>query len=262
MEISFVILTWNSAQYIERCLDSLLIHLGQRFNSYEIFIVDNGSTDKTQELINKYCEDWPGAITPVFLEKNTGTTYSRNLALKKAAGDFIAVLDSDVIIPSEIFGPLVSVINSSSEIGMVVPRLVYGDGRFQKSTDDFPTLFSKLYRYFWLKRIERNEEFKRNGVCPVDYAISAFWLFKKEVIQKIGYLDEFFFYAPEDIDFCLRVWKAGYKILYVPDVIAVHDAQEISRDFKMNKAMIEHVKGLLYFFRKHRYLFRKPGFVN
>ena len=70
------------------------------------------------------------------------------------------------------------------------------------------------------------------------------------------------FYAPEDVDYCLRIWKNGLGILFVPAITVIHNAQEISRGFKLNKATIEHIKGLGYLFWKHRYFLKKPTFDN
>lgn len=77
------------------------------------------------------------------------------------------------------------------------------------------------------------------------------------VVDKVGLLDENIFYAPEDVDYCLRIWKSGFKIIYDPQVSAVHHAQEISRGFTFNKATVEHIKGLFYYFRKHRCFFKE-----
>src|SRR5690606_21095374 len=87
-----------------------------------------------------------------------------------------------------------------------------------------------------------------------DYAISAFWLFRRRLLDEVGYLDERIFYSPEDVDYCLRVWEAGYKVVYDPRVHAIHDAQEISRGFRMARFTWSHIGGLLYLFRKHRYM--------
>jgi len=92
----------------------------------------------------------------------------------------------------------------------------------------------------------------------VDYAISAVWVIKKEVLKIVGLLDENIFYSPEDVDYCLRLWKAGYKIIYEPRVPVIHHTQEISRGFKLNSAMLNHIKGLIYYFRKHGYFLRRP----
>jgi GT2 family glycosyltransferase len=262
MTLSIVILTWNSSRHIEDCLNSLLSTIGEPLKPFEIFVVDNGSTDRTRAILSRYQTDFPEVIKPIFLDANTGTTYSRNLALRKAAGSYIAILDSDVIIPGDIFTPLVAFLDGSSRTGMVVPRLLYGNGAYQKSTDNFPTLPSKARRYLFLKGMEKRELQPAQVPQCVDYAISAFWLLKKEVVAQVGLLDEKIFYAPEDVDYCLRVWRKGYRIVYLPDVEVIHNAQEISRGFRINRAFIAHLTGLLYFFRKHGYWLKKPCFVD
>ncbi len=259
MRLTVVILTWNSEQHIGNCLTSLFDSFGNECDSCEIFVVDNGSGDQSKTIIENFRKKYPKIIKPIYLDFNSGTTYPRNLAIKQATGDFIAILDSDVIVPQGIMQYLLDALNELPDIGMVVPKLIYANGHFQKSTDDFPTILTKFRRYFLLKKIEQDEGKLSSSVNQcVDYAISAFWLLKKEVIGKVGLLDEKIFYAPEDVDYCLRIWKAGYKIIYVSSCVAVHDAQEISRGLRFNKAFWEHLKGLCYLFWKHRYLFTKP----
>ncbi|MCU7904532.1 MAG: glycosyltransferase family 2 protein [Candidatus Thiodiazotropha sp. (ex Epidulcina cf. delphinae)] len=265
MDLSFIILTWNSEKYISECLTSIINCLGKREIKYEVYIIDNGSTDKTNEIIEGYKENHPSQIKYIGFNRNTGTTYSRNCGLRQASGKFICVMDSDVILKDGVMQRLMSVLESDKNAGLVVPRLVYGNGGFQKSTDNFPTLISKISRYFFLKLIDKEKESPNEaGVAysPVDYAISAFWLFRRQLLDEVGFLDEKIFYAPEDVDYCLRIWKYGYRIYYVNDVTAVHDAQEISRNFKFNKAAYEHIKGLLYYFKKHKYLVNKPVFKD
>jgi GT2 family glycosyltransferase len=81
---------------------------------------------------------------------------------------------------------------------------------------------------------------------------------KKEVLKNVGLLDENIFYAPEDVDYCLRIWLAGYKVVYNSEVSAIHHAQEISRGLKINRATINHIKGLAYYFKKHKYILKCP----
>jgi GT2 family glycosyltransferase len=122
--------------------------------------------------------------------------------------------------------------------------------------DRFPTLPHKARRFFALRAMERrvNREPPPGGVREVDYAISAFWLFRRDLIDRVGVLDERIFYAPEDVDYCLRLWKSGYSVLYDATVHAVHDAQEISRGAPLKKIALRHIAGLLYLFRKHGYV--------
>jgi GT2 family glycosyltransferase len=230
--------------------------------SYEVFIIDNGSSDDSVAIIEKYKAQYSQIIKPVFLKHNTGTTYSRNLAIKEASGSYIVIMDSDVEVNEKTIPGLLATLNSDKRIGLVAPKLLYGNGSLQKSTDQFPTVWRKLYRYFFLKRIEEEEGQIETGntAIEIDYAISAFWMFRREIIDQVGLLDENIFYAPEDVDYCLRIWKQGYKLLYVPEIYAIHYAQEISRGFRINKATIEHIKGLIYYFKKHCYFFKKPTF--
>lgn len=259
MNISFVILTWNSEVYIKRCIESIVQHIPERLIPYEIFIVDNGSDDNGIVIIEDFIKKYPDVINLIRLDSNRGTTYPRNLALKMVKGKYITVMDSDVELSSGVIEYLVDVLEKDDRNGMVVPRLTYADGTLQKSTDRFPTFFTKFLRYLFLKFIEKNEDVRESqNPYPVEYAISAFWLFRYEILKEVGLLDEKIFYAPEDVDYCMRIWKKGYRIMYVPEVSSIHDAQEISRDLRINKATVEHVKGLIYFFRKHKYFLKRP----
>lgn len=259
-DISFVILTWNSEQYVENCMGSIFKALKRSMFSYEIFIVDNGSKDKTVDLLKRIQAQHPEIVKLIFLSENTGTTYSRNLAIKKTAGHYICIMDSDVEIFPGVMDRLVEDLEHETSIGLSVPKIVYSDGKLQKSTDVFPTITRKLYRYLFLKQIESKEalEIESESLKEVDYAISAMWLLKRSVFTHIGLLDEKIFYAPEDVDYCIRIWKAGYKIVYDNSISVIHHPQELSKGFRINKAFIRHVKGLAYYFMKHRYFLKAP----
>jgi GT2 family glycosyltransferase len=261
MDLSFVILTWNSGAYISRCLDSIFSSLDTAGLSYEILIVDNGSKDDSPRILKEYEKKNPGVLVPIFLRENVGTTVSRNMALRLARGAYLCVMDSDVEFRSGVLPVLMDVLEADLRVGMVVPKILYPSGNWQKSTDRFPTLVHKVNRFFRLRQIEAAESIGTVGEVErreVDYAISAFWLLRREVMEMVGLLDERIFYAPEDVDYCLRIWKAGYQIKYVPSVSIIHHAQEISRGFEINMAKINHFKGLMYLYKKHSFLFKTP----
>lgn len=262
MDISIIILTWNSEKYIEKCLQSIINDIYSFDYSVEIFIVDNGSIDTTNKIINDFKILYSNIIKPIFLKENVGTTISRNIALKKSTGEYICILDSDVEIPIGTFQILIDEYNKIDKIGLIAPKIVYPNGKFQKSTDVFPTIFTKFFRFFFLKLIENKNNNVINRQASVDYAISAMWLFNKKIIKTVGYLDENIFYAPEDVDYCLRIWKKGLSVIYCPFVTVTHHTQEISRGFKFNAAFYNHLKGLMYFFKKHNYVFKSPSFIN
>ncbi len=257
-DLSLVALTWNSLRHIRTCVEHTLADAARAGLACEFFIVDNGSADGTAERVRELAAEHP-QLVPIFLESNRGTTAPRNLALRRAAGRFVCVLDSDAYPRPGCFRVLADLLEREPEVGIAVPRLEYPDGRYQKSVDVFPTLARKLSRALFLRAMEGAESPPPEG--PVDYAISAFWMFRRELLETVGLLDERIFYAPEDVDFCLRVWKAGYTVHYMPRAVAVHDAQERSRRLLPNRLTWMHLAGLAYYFRKHGYLLRAPRFA-
>jgi GT2 family glycosyltransferase len=263
MDISFIILSWNSERFIDGCLRSIFACLQGTGLRYEVLVVDNGSSDNSPAILRSLATAFPGVVRPVFLDENKGTTVSRNLALRAASGRCLCVMDSDVQLTQGVFPHLIDKLEADSGIGMVVPQILYPGGYWQKSIDQFPTVARKIVRLFCLRKIEQQEgavELEGTRERDVDYAISAFWLMKRELLESVGLLDEKIFYAPEDVDYCLRIWQAGYAIRYVPAVNVVHHTQEISRGFQLNRAKFSHIAGLVYLFCKHRYCFRRPVF--
>jgi len=256
-------LTWNSVAYLERCVTSIENALNGSGITYEILMLDNGSSDGTPQLLTRLAESRGGRIRLYFEKSNTGTTRSRNRLFREARGAYVCVMDSDVELAAGVIDTLLPILANDRHIGIVAPRVEYPSGAWQKSFDRFPTVTDKINRFLRLRDIEQKEGRAMEGrVEPfhVDYLISAFWLMRRDLLDTVGLLDEEFFYAPEDVDFCLRVWKAGFRILYVPSVTIVHHTQEISRGLKVNRAKFAHVKGLAYYFVKHRYWLRRPTF--
>lgn len=261
MTISAVVLSFNSEKTIRRCLESLIMALDLVDGANEVFVVDNGSSDGSASIIKHFEELRPELVRAIFLQQNAGTTRARNIALEKASGDDILILDSDAYIDGQALLSLVNFLNANPGTGVAAPRLVYGNGNFQMSCDTFPTLGRKVRRYFFLRNLEAGENDLRNAKQPVDvdYAISACWLISRAALDAVGFLDERIFYSPEDVDYCLRMWEKGFRVTYVPEVQVIHDAQELSRGFRLSRFHFSHLKGLLYLFRKHRYCWGLTG---
>jgi len=257
MQLSFVILSCNSIRYIDACIRSIVAALPDGDEENEIWVVENGSSDGSVAALRALENELRGVLNVIYLDHNTGTTVSRNAALRRATGRHVVIMDSDVTVNAGIFEPMIERLQKDHSCGIVAPLLTYPDGRFQISTDVFPTVAHKVQRALSLKSMENAQEMKAWPVqaSPVDYAISAFWMLRRDVIERVGLLDERIFYSPEDVDYCLRVWAAGYRVIYDPGARAVHDAQEISRGLPLRAVSWSHAKGLLYLFWKHRYAF-------
>ncbi len=260
---SFVILSFNSEKYIQKCLTSIDDAIGLLKENSEVFVVDNGSTDQSRAILNAFKFNKQVSFSKILFDTNTGTTFSRNAALKESSGQFIVVLDSDAYVNATVLAELKNHLESHESCGLVVPKLTYPDGKYQLSVDQFPTLVHKIKRYFFLKHLESQKPDNMAG--DVDYAISAFWMLPQKTLSEVGLLDERIFYSPEDVDYCIRIWKAGLKITYLPKYSAIHDAQEISRrkGFKLlNLFSLSHINGLAYLYLKHRFIFSGKKFVH
>jgi len=257
MRVSAVILSFNSEAVLDKAVRSLAVDLGGVEEPDEIWVVDNGSTDGSREVLGRLEEELPDLVKPIYLDRNLGTTVPRNIALGQASGRFILVMDSDVEVPKGTVEHLIEVCERDPALGIVVPEIRYPSGRLQLSTDRFPTVGRKLQRLVALRSLEDGLT-DSPGAQRVDYAISAFWLFRRELLEVVGKFDEKIFYSPEDVDFCLRVWKSGHYVFFEPAVHVIHHAQELSRGWLSPRFAMSHLSGLVYLFGKHRYLFSPP----
>jgi GT2 family glycosyltransferase len=259
--ISIIILTWDSESYIKRCVDSIIAEAKFSELETEILIFDNGSKDQTINILEKEYGNNPRVILEKFSE-NKGTTYPRNLGIKKAKGEYIMFLDSDTEIMQNSIKPMMGLLEEDKTAGIVCPRLKFPDGRAQESFRKFPTFSTKALRLinrftgFFGPALRRDESYSEvKATMFPDYAISACWLMRKEIFERVGLLDEKIFYSPEDVDFCIRVWQAGYKVVFCPDAVVIHFCQRIS--YRKIPMAWSHFSGMLYLFKKHSYLFSR-----
>jgi len=260
MFISFVILTWNSEKTIKDSIDSISSTMDKNsIDNYEVFVVDNGSRDSSGTMLKEYSAK-DDRFKIVMLETNKGTTISRNLVLKKVQGDYICIMDSDTIIEEWNVHRSVDFLKKSP--ALIAPRIRYPNGIIQNSVKKYPTLTDKILKlpkiifgYDKLAKMDFYKDISFDSIARVETAISAFWLFPNFFLNDVGLLDENIFYSPEDLDYCVRVQKAGYPIYYYPEIKCIHVTQQISHKRAISRISISHFLGLLYYFMKHKYLF-------
>lgn len=266
-DISFIILTWNSAASIEHCLAS--IHAVAKSLNVMTCVIDNGSTDETPAILQRAAERFPEiALDIVWLPENRGTTISRNIGIRHVAdrARYLCILDSDAFITTEALQNMMCVLEETPHAGIVGPVLRSEDGTMQNSGRAVPTLTLKLLKVLPIaslrRRGEQMEEIEKpaGAVVPVGYLMSACWLMKSSLVRDIGLLDEHIFYAPEDVEYCLRAWTKGYRVLYDGRAAITHVWQRLSRKKLLSRHNWEHLKGLAYLFYKYRYCFRSRKF--
>lgn len=264
-DLSFVILTWNSAKYIVQCLESI-----NRISSLNIkaYVVDNGSNDKTISLL-KRIKLKHVVLEVITLTQNKGTTYSRNLALRKAFinSSYICILDSDTVVNEDAITSLIRTLQDNPNIGIIGPVLKGIDGGIQNSGRGIPTFKLKLFKVLPVSCLrnkgEQMEQIpKKYAITDVGYLMSACWMIPAKVVKKIGLLDENIFYAPEDVEYCMRAWKNGYRVAYDKNACIIHVWQRLSRKKLISKHNWEHIKGLLYLFNKYHCFLSKPDYIH
>ena len=259
-KISFVIIAWNSGTYINKCLNS--IFECESFES-EVTVVDNGSTDDTPKLLDALGQ-LHSNLRRITLAKNAGTTVSRNMALRMVPDDcdFLCVLDSDTVINDSAVTVMIDALEKHTEIGSIGPTMSNSCGELQLSGRNLPTLGIKLRKVAPLGGFkEKGTEMEIpstptiDGLQDVPYLLSACWLMPVNTLDIVGLFDEKIFYAPEDVDYCLRAWQHGLRVVRCWDARIVHEYQRLSHKKLVSRINIEHVKGLVYYFNKHGYLF-------
>jgi len=258
MLLSVIILNWNSGTFLKGCLASLLKNTLSL--EKEIIVIDNGS-DK--ERVEDFLKGYSGILL-VKNFRNMGVGPARNQGLSFAKGEYILILDVDTIVQPGAIEALLAVFAKDRHVAIAGPKLTDINGKLQFSCRNFPTLLSKIYRQlpltlqgFFLKD-EELRGWAHDQQREVGYCIGACQLIRKQALRDIGLYDPRMFYGAEEIDYCLRAWKKGWKVVYCPDALITHFEQRISRRSLLGKMQIAHFKSLLIYFSKHRYLFRPP----
>ena len=272
-KLCFVILTWNSASYIRSCLDAILALPNPE--EVLLFVTDNGSSDGTQEILHTYETQYVDRVHVTFETTNQGTTKPRNKMMREVPPDtkWICVLDSDTEVNPAAIERLIKALEDHPKAMLSSPRMWKRSGEEQMSCKRFPTAWGKLmkaapvrswqhraadresYDFFPAKKTAGNPPVSEDdSVYPVDYAISACWMLRADVRDSVGYLDEFYRYAPEDVDYCAAIWENGYDILFVSGASIFHDTQRLSHKKRISATNWAHIRGLIHYFRKYAYL--------
>lgn len=225
MDVSIGIVSYNTKELIARCLDS--IFMKTKGVHFEVVIVDNCSSDGTPMMLE---ECFP-QVTLICNNENRGFSRSVNQAFMASQGDYFFILNPDTELYGNPIYELFNFMKSHPDVGVVGPKILYPNERLHPSCWKFMTLmlaildvfqitlyfpgnsFSKRYNYdYW----------KHNYIREVDWITGAAFMTRRDIYQKLNMLDEQFFIYSEDMDYCFKAWKAGYKVLFNPNAIVIH----------------------------------------
>lgn len=259
--VSIIIVNFNTFSLTCECISTLIAHTTNI--AYEIILVDNGSKEKDPALFK---EKFP-FIQLIISAENLGFAKGNNLGIHQAKGDFILLLNSDIIFTENVIHPLVHFLLSTPKAGIVSPKLLYPDGTMQYVAERFPSIKMELLNlvrgYKMCSRKKAGQlflsyHFDHNSSIAADYVWGAFFLFKKELLQhfpgqKLN--DEFFMYA-EDMLWCYEARQAGYEAWYMADAKAIH-----YHSYSLSKAHVKSSdkKAEYTAINKYRFLKSKKG---
>ncbi|HKN19098.1 MAG TPA: glycosyltransferase family 2 protein [Dissulfurispiraceae bacterium] len=205
-KVSVIIVNYNGERVLGDCLRAVE---GQSFRDFEIVLVDNASTDGSLSLA--------GHLNPISLPENRGFTGGNIEGLRHCAGDYIVLLNNDTEPEKGWLQALVDAADAHPEVGICASKLInHGTNRIDSAGD----LFSKA-----LKGFKRGEGDVDNGFNREEYifgACAGAALYRRSMLDEIGFLDEDFFLIHEDTDLNWRAQLAGWKVLYVPSAAVYH----------------------------------------
>ncbi len=213
VSVRIIIVTFNGADLIGDCLDSLN---KQSYKDFEVVIVDNLSTDGTRGIVEDFVKKASYDIKMICSDKNLGFAGANNLGAEDFSGSYIALLNQDVKAHKDWLNGVVRAMDSNADVGICASKILTWNGESIDSAGE--VMFTTL------------RSFKRKARSSTDYSSPEFVfaapataaLYRVSMLEKIEFFDEDFFIQCEDTDLSLRAQLAGWKILYVPESLVYH----------------------------------------
>jgi hypothetical protein len=244
VELSIVIVNYNDKAHLESCLSSLEAD-AQELN-LEILVVDNNSSDGSQEFIEKRFPK----IKLIRNKENKGFSRANNQAIRESRGEFILFLNTDTVLLPKTIELLLEEMKRNPKAGALGPALLKGANVYQASFGRKVSFFSEVlhkcflnpYYKLLLKIVQKKRE--------VGWLSGACLIVRRDILDEVGLFDENFFLYFEDIDLCFRIKKRGWKLVYFPQAKIFHEGGVTTTPLKFS-SRLEYRKSQLYFYQKH-----------
>lgn len=245
MDLSIIIPSYNTKALLERCLISINTSLKESDVSHEVIVVDNASTDGSPELLRK---KYP-QVQLVCNTENVGYGKANNLAIKKAKGEYILLLNSDIVVQNDAIGLLYGFIKDKNKT-FAGGKLYNVDGSAQASCGPFYSIPVVALMLFAKGDYWGATRTSPTTTRSVDWVSGACLIGQRSSFLDVGLFDEGIFMYMEDIDFLYRAKKKGYTTFFYPDARFTHAGAASSRERRT--PVVNIYRGLMYFYRKHR----------
>lgn len=253
MKLSIVIVNYNVKHYLEQCLQSLFRAL--EGIEAEVIVVDNHSHDESVAFLRA---SYP-MVHLICSNHNLGFSRGNNLALHQCKGEYVLLLNPDTIVGEHTLRDVLSFMEKHPDAGTVGVKMLKADGTVaRESRRGVPTPMVAFYKMMGL--CDRYPYHPRLGhyymgnlpwdqPCEIEIVSGAFCMMRRDVLEKVGLLDETFFMYGEDIDLSYRMLKAGYHNYYVPTAILHYKGESTQKtNFRYVHVFYD---AMLIFFQKH-----------
>jgi GT2 family glycosyltransferase len=248
IDLSIIIISYNTCDLTVKCVESIFKYT--KGISFEVIVIDNASSDKSVATLAR---KFKSKITLIKNKDNLGFGGANNQGMSIAQGRYHCLLNSDTLLIGNIFEKALewfdkkALIEVGSSVGMMGVKLLNPDRSEQESYGGFPTLsrvFSRVMLGHFLP-IHLSDKLKR-----VDYIKGACMILKSDFFHKVGGFDSNVFMYVEEVEWCYRVQKSGYAIVYWPNASLIHFGGASSPSG--NRAIFSHIfNGYRYFYKKH-----------
>ncbi|HIJ91452.1 MAG: glycosyltransferase family 2 protein [Desulfobulbaceae bacterium] len=246
MDISIVIVNWNTRELLLDCLASVYATLKDL--SFEVFLVDNASSDGSVEAVRAHYPQ----VRVIRNERNLGFAAANNMALRVMQGKYALLLNTDAVLTEGAVKRLVAFMGENQQVGMACGQLLNADGSKQNSIANFPTLLNLLVNETLLRILmpKRFPSKRRDYAAPiqVESCIGACLMVRKAALDMVGLLDERYFFFMEETDWALSMHQAGWQSWFVPDAHIYH---------LQGKSAGDNVEARKMFYRSRYQYFRK-----
>jgi GT2 family glycosyltransferase/lipopolysaccharide/colanic/teichoic acid biosynthesis glycosyltransferase len=258
MDLSIIVITYNSRVPVEACLASLEAHAPSCAS--ETIVIDNASEDGTSRTV---AARFP-RVRLVANEENLGYSRAVNQGIRLSSGRAILIINPDIVVRDGSIDRLMEFLGSHPDAGIVGSKLVFPDGTLQHSCRSFytfgalvlrRTVLGKLFPRARALREHLLLDYDHEAPRAVDWIIGACMLVRREALAKVGAMDERFFLYFEDIDWCFRMKQHGWSVYYVPASIMVHTYERSSARSFLKKPFLFHLLSLMRYYEKWNWFF-------
>ena len=255
IDVSVIIVSWNVRNLLRVCLNSLFKET--KDIRFEVILIDNVSTDGSASMVvNEFPE-----VTLIENKVNRGFAAACNQGVKIARGNYILLLNPDTVVIDGAVQKTVSYADEHSDAGVVGCQVLLNDTEIQKTCFSYPSIAGLLIQKTGLRRVFSHSRlfgwidygwWDRTTEKEVDVVSGMYMLVRREVIASVGLLDEAYFVYAEETDWCYRIKKAGWKIVFTPSARIIHiDGGNKSTDLVKIKMFVQMQKSLLIFYKKN-----------